>query len=456
MCSFGDYILILYFMAYTLRSLAKKDAILKAMVTDVAGRFHELIFPIKFLPELCDTWLAFDGSSFEGINTVSNADAVMLGQFETIIQCPKNIQTTDKEEYWIICNIHDTDGNPHPNCVRNLIIQMQDTLWEVWDWWKLYLWAEPEAYFVSDTSKLLGTDGGNTSYFDTKSDIIHIVGEITNTLSEIWFEIERAHTEVGQKQFEINWKYDAAEKTADKIQLYKLICLKVARIYDIEVTFLPKPYPNRNGSGMHYHLSVSNEKENLFFDESNKKWRFFSKPALSFLQSILNNSRAIASIANKAEASYARLVPGFEAPVVLAIAPKNRSAACRVPAVEDPKKLKKWIRAEFRFPDPLANPYLLASAFLGCGLEGIQKNTKFQGFTTENLYALNLDQIYEAWYSILPRSLGESYNELWNSPVLKKYLWTSIYEELRKLMREEIWESQPYANYHSTMKHYLW
>lgn len=92
---------------------------------------------------------------------------------------------------------------------------------------------------------------------------------------------------------------------------------------------------------MHYHLSVSNTKTNLFFNEENKKDHYFSKEALSFLQSILSHARACSGVANKCEASYARLVPGFEAPVVIAIASKNRSAMCRIPAVEDPKKLKK-------------------------------------------------------------------------------------------------------------------
>lgn len=319
----------------------------------------------------------------------------------------------------------------------------------------MYIWAEPEWYLVLDKSTLLSTWWWNSSYFDSKSNITHIIWEITNTLEGLDFSIERAHTEVGHEQFEINWKYDIAERTADKIQIYKLVCLKIARLYWYNITFLPKPYPDRNGSGMHFHLSVNNEKENLFFDENNKKWRYFSQWALSFLQNILDNMNSMSAIANKAEASYARLVPGFEAPVVIAIASKNRSVACRIPAVEDPKKLKKWIRAEFRFPDPLANPYLLASAFIILGIQGFEKKVKFKKFTDKNLYNLSLSQILDAGFKILPRNLWEALSDFSKNTEFKKQLWEWLFESYRNIILDEIYESQPYANTRSTLKHFL-
>ncbi len=115
---------------------------------------------------------------------------------------------------------------------------------------------------------------------------------------------------------------------------------------------------------MHFNISVLSPEKNLFYDENNEEKHYFSEEALFFLQGILSHVRSLSSIANRAEASYARLVPGFEAPVVVAIGAKNRTVLCRVPSLSDPKKLAKMLRAEFRFPDPLANPYLLCAAMI--------------------------------------------------------------------------------------------
>jgi len=207
------------------------------------------------------------------------------------------------------------------------------------------------------------------------------------------FAIERCHTEVGEDQFETNRRFDTAERTGDKIQMYKLLAHKVARQYGYDVTFLPKPYASRNGSGMHCHMSVQTEKANLFYDASKKEQKYFSDKGLQFLQGILNEARAIAAIANSAEVSYARLVPGFEAPCIIAMGEHNRSAACRIPAIADKASLPRSLRVEMRFPDPLANPYLLASAFIAAGLHGVATKVPFKGFTDKNLYHLSLDEI---------------------------------------------------------------
>ncbi len=435
-----------------MQKVSKKDAVLKIMVTDLAGGFKEIISHISSLNEICSTGMAYDGSSFSGINSIDNSDAILIGVPETLVRVPNRLADTDKEEYMIICNICTTDHKPHPNCARSQLIRLQKELAKVWNGGNMYMGSEPEAYFISQEKGISGGDG-NSNYFNPKDPKTFIITEIANTLSEMGFHLERAHTEVGDDQFEVNWEYDRAERTADKIQYYKLIAHKIAREYGYDVTFLPKPYAGRNGSGMHCHLSVANDKENLFYDAKSTDMNF-SKQALQFLTGILSHSRSLAAIANPTEVSYSRLVPGFEAPCIVAIGSCNRTAACRVPAIADKNLRKKAIRAEIRYPDPMTNPYLLAAGFIAAGLNGIEKKIKFIGFTSENLYKLSLKEIEKKNFTLLPRNLWEAYKEYANDKELAKKLG-SAHEIFGEILLEEIDECQPHANPHSIKKHYF-
>ncbi len=434
----------------------KEDAVLKAMVTDLSGSFMEIIFPISALKELISTGIAYDGSSFQGINNINDSDAILLGIEETLVKCHPTIADTEKTEYWIICNILDAHTKkPHPNCARSKLVELQSKLAKLWDKGNLYTGAEPEAFFIENRETVGKDMGGNTNYFNPKDPKAFIITEIQSMLAEMNYKIERAHTEVGENQFEINWEFDRAERTADRIQMFKLVCHKAARNYGFDVTFLPKPYPKINGSGMHMHLSVGDGKINLFYDGKAKSNKYFSENALHFLSGVLENSRAISAIANSTEVSYARLVPGFEAPCIIAIGEYNRSAACRIPAVADEKILKKAIRAEFRFPDPLANPYLLSAGFIATGINGIKNKTKFKGFTDENLYEFTIADVVKKGFKLLPRNLWEAYNEFVNSKVLKEELGESIHTAYSDLILEEIDLCQPYANNKSIQMHYF-
>ena len=436
--------------------IVKEDAILKALVTDLAGGFKEIIFPIRALDELIDTGIAYDGSSFRGINDINHSDAILQGIEETLVRASDDISDTDKTEYWIICNILDTTTrSPHPNCARSKLITLQKELAKKWDGGILYMGSEPEAYFIADRSKLGSVEEGNANYFNPKDPNSFIITEIQSVMDDMGYHIERAHTEVGLDQFEVNWKYDRAERTADRIQMFKIIAHKVARRYEYDVTFLPKPYPSRNGSGMHCHLSVSNDKANLFYDAGKKDQKYFSDKALQFLTGIASNSRAIAAIANKTEVSYARLVPGFEAPCVIAIGDCNRTAACRIPAIADEATIKYAIRAEFRYPDPMANPYLLACGFIAAGLAGIEENIDFMGFTEEDLYQYSVPELLKKGYNLLPRNLWESYGEFEKSEVLKNALGKRMHEAYAGVILDEIDSCQPHANAESMRRHYF-
>ncbi len=438
----------------SITEIATQSGILKALVTDLAGGFKEIMFPLNRIVEIVGSGVAYDGSSFQGINTINSSDSILKGDEKTLIKIPGNITETDTLEYWIICDILDTKSAIHPNCARSKLIELQNILSDTWDQGQLYMGAEPEAFFVEDQQTIGEVKGKNSNYFNPRDPKSSIIAEIYQTLEEMGFEIERAHTECGEDQFEINWKYDKAQYTADRIQIYKLATHKIARNYGYDVTFLPKPYPTRNGSGMHCHISVSNNTSNLFYsdDDTNNN---FSDKSLKFIAGILKNSKAICAVSNSTEASYARLVPGFEAPCVVAIGACNRSAACRIPALSNAEIKKFAIRIELRFPDPLTNPYLLAACFIAGGLDGIIEETKFKGFTEEDLFSLSVVELEEKGYELLPRNLWEAYQYFSKNKALKKYLGESIFRSHLNLLLDEIDSCQPFANVESMRRHYF-
>ena len=437
--------------------IAQEEALVKALVTDLSGGFKEIIFPSKHLPELIEPGIAYDGSSFAGINNINASDAILAGVEATLVAVPESIAESEKPEYWIICNILNTNHEPHPNCGRGKLLALQQNLSDTWDGGRLFMGAEPEAFFIAQADKenVGAPGGGNGNYFNPKDPKSFIIAEISNTLDAMDYQIERAHTEVGDDQFEINWRFDTAERTADKIQIFKLVAHKIARNYDLDVTFLPKPYPSRNGSGMHCHLSVQNDTKNLFYDETATDQKQFSKASLQFLTGILTHARSICAIANSAEVSYARLVPGFEAPCIVAMGEGNRSAACRIPAIPNADLKKYAIRTEMRFPDPLCNPYLLAASFIAAGLTGLEDEIDFIGFTEENLYEYGAKEVVEKGYTLLPRNLWEAYQAFSADTTLKNKLGASITSAYEDLLLDEIDTCQAYANPESVRRHYL-
>ena len=440
---------------FSIEDAAKQDAVLKALVTDLSGGLREIIFPVSILPELCSLGVAYDGSSFIGINDINSSDSILLGDARTLVRVDASIADIEKTEFWIICNIVDTDGNPHPNCARSRLQSLQEKLAKAWDGGQMMMGAEPEAFFVEKKEHLGTVNGGNSNYFNPRDPKSFLITEIADVMGNMGFEVERAHAEVGDEQFEINWKFDLAERTADRIQYFKLIAHKVARNYGFDVTFLPKPYPTRNGSGMHCHISVGNENVNLFYDAERKVFKNFSEKSLQFLTGILSHARSLAAIANPTEVSYSRLVPGFEAPCVVAMGAYNRSVLCRIPAVANEKLWAKGIRAEFRFPDPMTNPYLLCAGFIATGLDGLEKKVAFGGFCDENLYELGLQELRARNFDLLPRTLWESFSEFEHDEVLREQLGASMHASFGEILLDEIDSCQPFANAESMRRHYF-
>ncbi|MEO0202373.1 MAG: type I glutamate--ammonia ligase [candidate division WOR-3 bacterium] len=216
-------------------------------------------------------------------------------------------------------------------------------------------------------------------------DSLHkIRAEASLILESIGIDIEAFHHEVATGgQGEIDMRYDSLLNMADKVMWYKYVLRNVAKKYNKSVTFMPKPIYGDNGSGMHIHISLWKNNENLFYGN---EYGGLSKLGLSFLAGILKNANIILPFTNPTINSFKRLVPGYEAPIYLAYSQRNRSAAIRVPLYSGNPKSK---RIEIRFPDPSSNPYLAFSAILIAGLDGILNNLNPPEPMDKNIYKLS-------------------------------------------------------------------
>ena len=210
--------------------------------------------------------------------------------------------------------------------------------------------------------------------------------EMVSVLASIGVPVEKHHHEVAPSQNELGIKFDTMVTCADNMQLYKYVVHNVADAYGKTATFMPKPVFGDNGSGMHVHQSIWKGNEPTF---AGSGYADLSETALYYIGGIIKHAKALNAFTNASTNSYKRLVPGYEAPVLLAYSSRNRSASCRIPYVTSPKAK----RVEVRFPDPTANPYLAFAAMLMAGLDGIQNKIHPDDAMDKNLYDLPPEEL---------------------------------------------------------------
>jgi len=208
-----------------------------------------------------------------------------------------------------------------------------------------------------------------------------IRGEMVSTMLEMGLPCDKHHHEVAAAQHELGLTFGTLTQTADRMQIYKYVVHQVAHAYGKTATFMPKPIKEDNGSGMHTHLSIWEGKTPLFAGDG---YAGLSEMCLFFIGGIIKHAKAINAFSNPTTNSYKRLVPGYEAPVLLAYSARNRSASCRIPYGAGAKAK----RVEVRFPDAMANPYLCYAALFMAGLDGIQNKIHPGDAMDKNLYDL--------------------------------------------------------------------
>ncbi|MDP8997748.1 MAG: type I glutamate--ammonia ligase, partial [Pseudomonadota bacterium] len=211
-------------------------------------------------------------------------------------------------------------------------------------------------------------------------------GEMLSVMAEMGLSVEKHHHEVASSQHELGTKFQPLVTAADHMQIYKYVIHNVAHAYGKTATFMPKPVFGDNGSGMHCHFSIWKEGKTMM---AGKEYAGLSDTTLFFIGGVIKHAKALNAFTNPSTNSYKRLVPGYEAPVLLAYSSRNRSASCRIPFTANPKAK----RVEVRFPDPTANPYLAFSAMIMAGLDGIMNKTHPGKAMDKNLYDLPPDEL---------------------------------------------------------------
>jgi len=215
-----------------------------------------------------------------------------------------------------------------------------------------------------------------------------IRSEMLSVMSDMGVATEKHHHEVAAAQHELGMKFNTLTTCADHMQIYKYVVHQVAHAYGKSATFMPKPVFGDNGTGMHCHQSIWKDGEPVF---AGNLYADLSETCLYYIGGILKHAKALNAFTNPSTNSYKRLVPGYEAPVLLAYSSRNRSASCRIPFTASPKAK----RVEVRFPDPTANPYLAFSALLMAGLDGIKNKIHPGDAMDKNLYDLPAEELAE-------------------------------------------------------------
>ena len=391
----------------------KKVTFVDLRFTDTKGKEQHVSVPVSaFSSDKFKEGHAFDGSSVAGWKGINASDMLLFPDPNTA-----NLDPFMEEPTLILtCNVVDpTDGKGYDRDPRTIALRAENYLKKSGIGDKVYFGPEPE-FFVFDSitwsSGMNGSsvkvnseeatwdsnnpyeqEGGNIGprpavkggYFPVPpvDSLQDLRSQMCQTLEEMGVPVEVHHHEVGGSgQNEIGTKFSTLTERADWTQILKYVVLNEAHRDGKTATFMPKPIFNDNGTGMHVHQSIWKGNKNMF---AGNKYAGLSQTALYYIGGIIKHGKALNAITNPSTNSYKRLVPGFEAPVMLAYSAKNRSAAIRIPFVSTDKAR----RIEVRFPDPTANPYLAFSALMMAGLDGIKNKIDPGPAETRDLYDLS-------------------------------------------------------------------
>ena len=287
-----------------------------------------------------------------------------------------------------------------------------------------YVGPELEYFYFKDSHGTEVLDAGG--YFDITplDSATDLRRDNVLMLEQLGINVEYSHHEVAPSQHEIDMRYTDALTMADSVMTYRLVAKEVAIRHGVYATFMPKPIFGINGSGMHVHQSLFKGDQNAFFD-ANDPYNL-SKEARAYMAGLLKHGPEITAVTNQWVNSYKRLIPGYEAPVYLSWARRNRSALIRVPEYQPGKE--KSTRIEFRSPDPACNPYLTFAVLLAAGLEGIEKEYKLPEPLEENVYEMSAEQRQMRDIGILPGSLWEAIQLAQSSELLRKALGDHVFD----------------------------
>lgn len=423
-----------------------------AQFVDIHGAAKVKSVPASHLKDILTTGAGFAGGAIWGMGIAPNGpDYMAVGDLSTLSLIPWQPGYAR-----IICDGH-VEGKPYEYDSRVVLKQQIERLSK--RGWTLYTGLEPEFSLLKMDEK-----GGIHPYDDTDTlqkpcyDYKGITRQsaflekLTQSLIEAGLDVYQIDHEDANGQFEINYTYSDCLKSADDYIMFKMAASEIANQMGMICSFMPKPFSNRPGNGMHMHMSIGDGKKSLFHDDSDKTGHGLSKLAYHFMAGILAHAPALTALAAPTVNSYKRLVVGRSlsgatwAPAYISYGNNNRSTMVRIP----------YGRLELRLPDGSSNPYLTTAAVIAAGMDGVERELSAGPGTSDNLYDYSPAQLKQHGIGILPQNLNEAIRAFEEDTVIREALGNSLSEEFIMLKDMEWvdymrhvsdWEIKRYAEF---------
>ncbi|MDR9459729.1 MAG: glutamine synthetase family protein [Dehalococcoidia bacterium] len=405
--------------------------------TDILGMLKSFAITVEELDNALTQGMGFDGSSIQGFARIDESDMIAMPDpdtFQLLPWRPKEHNAVAR----MFCDVLRPGGEPFQG---DPMYVLKTNLKRAADMgFTFYVGPELEYFYFRDSKSTEVLDQGG--YFDmtpldTASDLRR---ETVLNLEEMGIGVEYSHHEVAPSQHEIDMRYTDALTMANNVMTYRLVVKQIALSHGVYATFMPKPVFGINGSGMHVHQSLFKNGHNAFFDANDPY--HLSKTAKCYIAGLLKHAPELTSVTNQWVNSYKRLIPGYEAPVYLSWARRNRSDLIRVPEYQPGKE--NSTRIEFRSPDPACNPYFAFSVMLAAGLEGIEKEYEIPAPIEENVYEMTEEERKRRNIGTLPGSLWEAIKLTEESELVRKALGDHAFDAFiqNKKIEWDLYRSQ--------------
>ncbi|TET88092.1 MAG: glutamine synthetase [Dehalococcoidia bacterium] len=400
--------------------------------SDILGFLKSFTITVGELERALEDGVGFDGSSIQGFARIDESDMIAIPDPNTFSLLPwRPMEHATAKMFCDICwpGGQPFDGDPRYVLKRNLkrAADMGYTC---------YVGPELEYFYFQNAEGTKPLDQGG--YFDlTPPDVASdLRRETVLTLEQMGIVVEYSHHEGAPSQHEIDLKYTDALTMADNVMTYRIVVKQIAQKHGVYATFMPKPILGVNGNGMHVHMSLSRGDRNAFFDKDDPY--HLSKVGKCFLAGLLRHAAEITAVTSQWVNSYKRLIPGYEAPVYITWARRNRSDLIRIPEYQPGRE--KAARIELRSPDPACNPYLAFSVMLAAGLEGIEKKYPLPEPAEENVFEMKPEERERRGIGTLPGSLAEAIQLTEGSEVVRKALGDRVFHTFIQNKRIE-WDN---------------
>ena len=390
----------------------KNIKFIRLWFTDILGFLKSFAISPSELEVALEEGMGFDGSSIQGFARIDESDMIAMPDPSTFTLLPW--RPAEGGVARMFTDVLNPDGTPYVGDPRYVLKRQLAKAAD--KGYKMFVGPELEFFYFKDANGTEILDKGG--YFDlTPLDVASDLRRDTIlALEKMGIAVEYSHHEVAPSQHEIDLRYMDALTMADAAMTYRLTVKEIAMSHGVYATFMPKPLFGQNGSGMHTHQSLFKGKKNAFFDGSDKY--NLSAEGKAYIAGLLKHAPEFTSVIAQWVNSYKRLVPGYEAPVYVAWARRNRSALVRVPMYKPGKELAT--RCELRCPDPGCNPYLSFAVMLAAGMKGIEEGYTLADPVEEDIFEMTPTALAEHGITSLPATLGQAVEMTAKSELVKE------------------------------------